>query len=358
MKNNLNEQLSRIKNMMGMISEQSFITSPSGQKYDMPVEPKPEPVTKFSGNKPVYERVFFNNGGDISIQASRTAYSQPRDNEGPYTHMELGYPSEGTVLPKNVLKYVEQGGVYNDDGSENPYKNVYPYVPVSVIKELINANGGIKSGQLPPMSDEPMEDDPFVRHGKDDEEDDYESSVENDDYDEKQERNYGVEDLNEMGEYETPPNLVACSGLGIKYAGLCDKVTKKPVVECAKLGVKSIGYCFVDTKQPVNVATPKGQDINELGGYIGDAPEKISGPKIEKIDPRIHEGYSGYDVLRAQKLLLNIYAYGDINIKTEDYLKLSNYMKEIYKSVKYDEDWKNTHGESPDGEPNKEETEF
>ena len=292
MKNNLNEQLSRIKNMMGMISEQSFITSPSGQKYDMPVEPKPEPITKFSGNKPVYERIFFNNGGDISIQASRTAYSQPRDNEGPYTHMELGYPSEGTVLPKNVLKYVEQGGVYNDDGSENPYKNVYPYVPVSVIKELINANGGIKSGQLPPMSDEPMEDDPFVRHGKDDEEDDYESSVENDDYDEKQERNYGVEDL------------------------------------------------------------------NELGGYIGDAPEKISGPKIEKIDPRIHEGYSGYDVLRAQKLLLNIYAYGDINIKTEDYLKLSNYMKEIYKSVKYDEDWKNTHGESPDGEPNKEDIPF
>lgn len=292
MKNNLNEQLSRIKNMMGMISEQSFITSPSGQKYDMPVEPKPEPVTKFSGNKPVYERVFFNNGGDISIQASRTAYSQPRDNEGPYTHMELGYPSEGTVLPKNVLKYVEQGGVYNDDGSENPYKNVYPYVPVSVIKELINANGGIKSGQLPPMSDEPMENDPFVRHGKDDEEDDYESSVENDDYDEKQERNYGVE------------------------------------------------------------------DINELGGYIGNAPEKISGPKFPEVNPKIHEGYSAYDVLRAQKLLLNIYAYGDVEIPTEDYLKLSDYMKEIYKSVKYDEDWKNTHGESPDGEPNKEETEF
>ena len=182
--------------------------------------------------------------------------------------------------------------------------------------------------------------------------------MENDDYDEKQERNYGVEDLNEMGEYETPPNLVACSGLGIKYAGLCDKVTKKPVVECAKLGVKSIGYCFVDTKQPVNVATPKGQDVNELNGYIGNAPEKISGPKIVKIDPRIHEGYSGYDVLRAQKLLLNIYAYGDINIKTEDYLKLSNYMKEIYKDVKYDEDWKNTHGESPDGEPNKEDMPF
>lgn len=90
----------------------------------------------------------------------------------------------------------------------------------------------------------------------------------------------------------------------------------------------------------------KEGDINELGGYIGDAPEKISGPKIAKIDPRIHEGYSGYDVLKAQKLLLNIYSYGDIEIPTEDYLKLSNYMEEIYKSVKYDENWEKNHGES------------
>jgi hypothetical protein len=95
-----------------------------------------------------------------------------------------------------------------------------------------------------------------------------------------------------------------------------------------------------------------------LGGYIGNAPEKITGPKIAKVDPRIHEGYSGYDVLRAHRLLLNIYSYGDIEMPTEDYLKLSNYMQEIYKSVKYDEDWKNTHGESPDGEPNKEDMPF
>lgn len=90
----------------------------------------------------------------------------------------------------------------------------------------------------------------------------------------------------------------------------------------------------------------KEGNISELGGYIGDAPEKISGPKIAKIDPRIHEGYSGYDVLKAQKLLLNIYSYGDIDIPTEDYLKLSNYMKEIYESVKYDENWEKNHGES------------
>jgi hypothetical protein len=167
--------------------------------------------------------------------------------------MELGFPTQGTEIPDSLLQYEEtsQGGKGEDF---NPYESVYGYVPVAVIKELINANGGIKSGQLPPMVEE-----------------NYESSVENDDYDEKQERNYGVEDL------------------------------------------------------------------NELGGYIGDAPEKITGPKIAKVDPRIHDGYSGYDVLRAHRLLLNIYSYGDIEMPTEDYLKLSNYMQEIYKSVKYDE---------------------
>lgn len=105
----------------------------------------------------------------------------------------------------------------------------------------------------------------------------------------------------------TPPNLVACSGLGVKFAGLCDKVTKKPVVECAKLGVKTIGYCFVDTKQPVNVATPKGQDINELGGYIGDAPEKIDGPFLKEIDPSVYEGVSYVEALYTDILLMRLY---------------------------------------------------
>ena len=176
------------------LSEQSQLQSMKDPNFFNKIKSKRhdnvenEPVTKFSGNKPLYKRVYFNNGGNISIQASRTAYSEPRDNFGPYTEMELGYPSKDTVLPESVLKYVEQSATYNDDGSYNgndPYNSVYPYVPSSVVKELIQANGGIKSGELPPMSDETIEDEPM---------DDYESSVENDDYDERQERNYGVED--------------------------------------------------------------------------------------------------------------------------------------------------------------------
>ena len=145
------------------LSEQSTwnkfnrVTSPTGQDFYEPnpdYDPdykEPEEVSKF---KPLYKRVVFNNGGSISIQASRTAYCEPRNDEGPYTKMELGYPSKDTVLPENLLKYVEQSVVYNDDGSmgtNDPYNSVYPYVPLVVIRHLIDSNGGIKSGELPPM---------------------------------------------------------------------------------------------------------------------------------------------------------------------------------------------------------------
>ncbi len=110
-----------------------------------------EMLEQFSNNndvKPQYGRIYFNNGGDISVQASSYHYSMPRDDQGPYTHIELGYPSQGTKIPDSLLGYAE---------SDSIYKTVYPYVPSSVVKELIDANGGIKSGELPPMEDE-MED--------------------------------------------------------------------------------------------------------------------------------------------------------------------------------------------------------
>jgi len=84
---------------------------------------------------------------------------------------------------------------------------------------MVDANGGIKTGELPPMVE--------------------------------------VDQETEMNEEQTPSNLVSCSGLGVKSPGLCDKTSKRPVIECAKLGVKSIGYCFIDTKEPVTTITTK-----------------------------------------------------------------------------------------------------
>lgn len=108
-------------------------------------------VSEGLNSKPQYDRIYFNNGGDISIQASSSHYCEPRDDQGPYTEMELGYPGRGTKIINSLLQYAE--GRHSEEDFDQ-YKTVYPYVPVSLIKELIEANGGVKSGELPPMSDE------------------------------------------------------------------------------------------------------------------------------------------------------------------------------------------------------------
>ena len=43
-------------------------------------------------------RIFCNDGFSLSVQASRDHYSIPRNNEGPYTHVEVGFPSESDAL--------------------------------------------------------------------------------------------------------------------------------------------------------------------------------------------------------------------------------------------------------------------
>jgi len=126
--------------------------------------------------------------------------------------------------------------------------------------------------------------------------------------------------------------LVACSALGVKFAGLCHKVTKKPVVECAKLGVKTVGYCFVDTKQPVNASTPKQQPLSELGGYIGDAPEKIDGPFMKEIDPSVYEDISYLDAMKADILLMRLF-HNDI-ISKDAFLEVRKPVDEIVKILK------------------------
>lgn len=48
-------------------------------------------------------------------------------------------------------------------------------------------------------------------------------------------------------------------------------------------------------------------DLNELGGYIGDAPEKIDGPFLKEIDPSVYEGVSYVEALYADILLMRLY---------------------------------------------------
>ena len=70
----------------------------------------------------------------VSVQASHTHYCTPRDNRGPYSHVECGYPSEKDEL---LIPFIE---VRTDD----PTSTVYPWVPVEVVEAVIEKHGGMK----------------------------------------------------------------------------------------------------------------------------------------------------------------------------------------------------------------------
>lgn len=72
-------------------------------------------------------------GESISVQAGRYLYSTPRTDEGPWTAVEVGYPS---VSPgPAILEYTET--------PDMPCSSVYGYVPIWLVEAFIAAHGGI-----------------------------------------------------------------------------------------------------------------------------------------------------------------------------------------------------------------------
>ena len=77
-------------------------------------------------------RVLCADGFTVSVQAGCGIYSIPRGDADDYTHVELGYPSQGEEA---LLKYAEN--------REWPTDTVYAYVPVELVDKVLKAHGGI-----------------------------------------------------------------------------------------------------------------------------------------------------------------------------------------------------------------------
>ena len=65
-------------------------------------------------------------GSTMSVQASEMHYCTPRDNQGPWTHVEVWYCGS----PERFAKY--------GDGSEP-----YGYLPIELVVEEIDSRGGL-----------------------------------------------------------------------------------------------------------------------------------------------------------------------------------------------------------------------
>ena len=88
----------------------------------------------------VKRQVTLTSGVRMSIQASVAHYCTPRSNTGPYTTVEVGFPT--AVFP-SLLEYADE--------PDRPTETVYGYVPVEIVKQIIKQEGGILKGEVPPF---------------------------------------------------------------------------------------------------------------------------------------------------------------------------------------------------------------
>ena len=87
-------------------------------------------------------RIVCRDGFSISVQADEFAYCEPRQDVGPYTRVECGYPST-TPISQRLKEFAELCGT--DDYCET----VYAYVPIEIVQEELNLHGGIIEGKFP-----------------------------------------------------------------------------------------------------------------------------------------------------------------------------------------------------------------
>lgn len=90
-------------------------------------------------------RIVCADGFSMSVQAHCGSYCTPRQNEGPHTHMEGGFPSSAPLDPE--LLESRENACEGDEG--DPCETVYPYVAREVFEREFALHGGIVEGRLP-----------------------------------------------------------------------------------------------------------------------------------------------------------------------------------------------------------------
>lgn len=73
-------------------------------------------------------------GFKMSVQASAFHYCSPRDSEGPWSRVEVGFPSDRVEA---LMPWAED--------ENDPTGTVYGYVPLRIVAEVIDQHGGFAS---------------------------------------------------------------------------------------------------------------------------------------------------------------------------------------------------------------------
>jgi hypothetical protein len=92
-----------------------------------------------SNMKPIY----CVDGTSLSVQASRKHSCVPKNNEGPYTAVEVGFPS--VKPPESWRTFTKQ------DFDVKACDTVYHFLPLELVGQFIDAHGGIRPEVVPVM---------------------------------------------------------------------------------------------------------------------------------------------------------------------------------------------------------------
>lgn len=83
-----------------------------------------------------FSRIVCKDGTTLSVQTGDGLYCEPRNNVGPYTQVEVGFPS--VTPPDSWTEYSE---------TEDNTSNIFGYIPVSLVEDYIASHGGIDIGK-------------------------------------------------------------------------------------------------------------------------------------------------------------------------------------------------------------------
>ena len=81
-------------------------------------------------------RIICSDGFSVSVQASWAHYCIPRNNVGPFNHVELGFPSDFDEI---LFEYGEDSSELSDMRD-----TIFPHVPIEVLLTCLNNHGDFK----------------------------------------------------------------------------------------------------------------------------------------------------------------------------------------------------------------------
>jgi len=79
-------------------------------------------------------RIVCADGYSLSVQAGALLYSTPRDDCGPWSHVEVGFPDACPEPWETWRQYADE--------EERPTRTVYANVPLELVEALVALHGG------------------------------------------------------------------------------------------------------------------------------------------------------------------------------------------------------------------------